>query len=105
MLDLLSWQFSIGVATQQVTDGQTATSGDDYKYFEEELKFYPGIWSKNIELEIIDDIVPEGVESFVVVLSPASSESCSISSTASTRVDIYDNEGTGSDGNYVSNIV
>ncbi|MEZ4272764.1 MAG: Calx-beta domain-containing protein [Myxococcota bacterium] len=51
------------------TSDVTATAAQDYVQLDQLLTFLPGETTRSVQLEILDDFIPEGVESFTIALS------------------------------------
>jgi glucose/arabinose dehydrogenase len=72
------------------TTGETATAGIDYVETAGTLTFAPGETSKTINIPILDDTLPEGIETFTFVIDQP--ENANLGTQRTGRISIEDND-------------
>ena len=86
----LSVASSEPVTVAYATSDGTATAGEDYVEASDTLRFAPGVTEQSVSVEITDDTVYEGDETFTVTLTDPSN--ATLGETASAEVTIEDDE-------------
>jgi glucose/arabinose dehydrogenase len=80
-----------GISTiKYTTTGETATAGIDYIETAGTLAFAPGETSKTINIPILDDTLPEGIETFTFVIDQP--EGANLGTQRTGRISIEDND-------------
>lgn len=75
------------VTVNWVTADQTAAAGDDYEAAAGQVKFAPGETVGEISVTVLDDVLPEGKETFTVTLSGAVNAVLGVPVAAGTIID------------------
>ena len=88
----LSWPSRVSVSVPWSTSELDAVSPDDYTDGRGVLTFAPGATEATISIPIVDDAVPEEVESFAVTLGPGEGYRSNLSSNVAFAK-ILDNDG------------
>ena len=68
--------------------------GMDYARLNQTLRFTPSVLQQRVQIDLIDDDLNDGVETFLLQLLPASDNLGSSGILAEATVEIDDNEGT-----------
>ncbi|RLJ21373.1 hypothetical protein DJ030_04440 [bacterium endosymbiont of Escarpia laminata] len=79
------------ITVDYATSNGTATSGSDYQAINSTLTFAENEYSKVIAINLLDDLVYEGSESFSITLSNAGG-GATLGTTTTASIDITDNE-------------
>ena len=91
----LSWPSRVSVSVPWSSGGLTAVSPDDYTDGRGVLTFAPGATEATISIPIVDDAVPEDVESFAVFLGAGEGYRLEGDHGSSAVLDILDNDSGG----------
>ncbi|MBL3534000.1 MAG: hypothetical protein JMN27_09220 [gamma proteobacterium endosymbiont of Lamellibrachia anaximandri] len=79
------------ITVDYATSNGTATSGSDYQAINSTLSFAENEYSKVITINLLDDLVYEGSESFTITLSNTGG-GATLGTTTTASIDIADNE-------------
>ena len=90
----MAGDLSLQSTVQVTTNSGSASSGSDFDPVSRTVTFSPGSSSLTVSIAIINDNLPEGDETFMVVLSAPSSDAVlSLPTTATVLIRINDNAG------------
>lgn len=90
MVVSLSAPGQTAVSVRAITGNETAGYGSDYRAFNTYVNFAPGETTKVVRLELMNDVTPEGFESFFLYLDNQSANATIAKSVG--RISIVDND-------------